>query len=193
MQVCGHCGPAARACSASTPRAASRAALKAVGHRVQAAWVCSAPTFRSAMKVFGPCAPAAPACSISKLRAASRAPSRQVPLDRRLSVRTLLSGERLQLDRRLSEGTLRAGKRPRSQQAPLDRRLFVRTLRGPIRRLRPASGRLRGYCAVPSRTRKPGWYCSARRRRGPAGGSPALWRPRQVLCGACPAAGQLWR
>ena len=174
MQVCGHCGPAVRACSASTPRAASRAALKAVGHRVQAAWVCSAPTFRAAMKVFGHCAPAAPACSTSTLRAASRAPSRQVPLDRRLSVRTLRAGKRLPLDRRLSVGTLRAGKRPRSQQAALHRRLSVRTLRGPIRRLRPASGRLRGYWAVPGRRRKPGWYCSAGRRRGPAGGSPEL-------------------
>ena len=72
MQVCGHCGPAARACSASTPRAASRAALKAVGHRVQAAWVCSAWTFRAAMEVSGLGEPAARACSGSTLRAGSR-------------------------------------------------------------------------------------------------------------------------
>ena len=55
----------------------------------------------------------------------------RMPLDRRLSVRTLLAGKRLPLDRRLSDGTLRAGKRPRSRQAPLDGRLSVRTLQGP--------------------------------------------------------------
>ena len=45
-----------------------------------------------------------------------------MPLDCRLSVRTLRAGKRLPLDHRLSDGTLRAGKRPRSLQAPLDRK-----------------------------------------------------------------------
>ena len=56
------------------------------------------------------------------------AKSRQVPLDRRLSVRTLRAGKRLPLDRRLSVGTLRAGKRPERRRVPLDRRLSDRTL-----------------------------------------------------------------
>ena len=59
-----------------------------------------------------------------------------MPLNRRLSVRTLPAGKRLPLVRMLSDGTLRTGKRPerrrvceKSRQVPLDRRMSVRTLR----------------------------------------------------------------